>query len=167
VWLLIIGHVMKREVVSIDSEASVRDAANKMTQHGIGSLIVTERRKPVGIITETDVLSRVVALSRDAESTEVKAVMSRPLICGTPDMDFVEAVRLMINRTIKKLPVTHGEQLVGILTMTDVIAVHPVVNDLIEEEARGRVPNRFTKRLRKARFAYPREPHQAITQTVT
>jgi CBS domain-containing protein len=149
---------MKRDVVSIDSEASVKDAANKMTQHRIGSLIVTERRKPVGIITETDVLSRVVALSRDAESTEVKAVMSRPLICGTPDMDFVEAVRLMINRRIKKLPVTHGEQLVGILTMTDVMALHPVVNELIEEEARGRIPDRFAKRLRKTQLAIPANP---------
>jgi CBS domain-containing protein len=140
---------MNRAVVSIDSEASVKDAADKMTRHRIGSLVVTEKGKPAGIITETDMLSRVLALTKDAESTKVKAVMSKPLICGTPDMDFVEAVRLMVNRTIKKLPITHGEELVGILTITDVIALHPAMHELIEKETKGNIPDRFTKRLRK------------------
>ena len=144
-----VGHVMNRAVVSIDSDASVRDAADKMVQHRIGCLIVTEKGGPVGMITETDMLSRVLAPARNAESTKVKTVMSKPLICGSPDMDFIEATKLMVNRAIKKLPITHGEQLVGILTITDAIAVHPVMHDFIEEEAKGNVPKRFVKRLRK------------------
>jgi len=144
-----VGHVMNRAVVSIDSDASVRDAADKMVQHRIGCLIVTEKGRPVGMITETDMLSRVLAPARNAESTKVKTVMSKPLICGSPDMDFIEATKLMVNRAIKKLPITHGEQLVGILTITDAIAVHPVMHEFIEEEAKGNVPQRFMKRLRK------------------
>ena len=144
-----VGHVMNRAVVSIDSDASVRDAADKMVQHRIGCLIVTEKGRPVGMITETDMLSRVLAPARNAESTKVKTVMSKPLICGSPDMDFIEATKLMVNRAIKKLPITHGEQLVGILTITDAIAVHPAMHDFIEEEAKGNVPKRFVKRLRK------------------
>ena len=144
-----VGHVMNRAVVSIDSDASVRDAADKMVQHRIGCLIVTEKGRPVGMITETDMLSRVLAPARNAESTKVKTVMSKPLICGSPDMDFIEATKLMVNRAIKKLPITHGEQLVGILTITDAIAVHPVMHEFIEEEAKGNVPQRFVKRLRK------------------
>jgi CBS domain-containing protein len=140
---------MNREVVSIDSDVSVKAAASKMAQHRVGCLIVTEKGRPVGILTETDMLSRVLALARNAESTKVKAVMSEPLICGSPDMDFVEAVKLMVNRAIKKLPIIHGEQLVGILTITDAIAVHPGMHDFIEEEAKGNVPKRFVKRLRK------------------
>ena len=144
-----VGHVMNRAVVSIDSDASVRDAADKMVQHRIGCLIVTEKGRPVGMITETDMLSRVLAPARNAESTKVKTVMSKPLICGSPDMDFIEATKLMVNRAIKKLPITHGEQLVGILTITDAIAVHPAMNEFIKEEAKGNVPQRFMKRLRK------------------
>ena len=155
---MIIGHVMKRDVVSIDSEATVKDAADKMAQHEIGSLVVTEQGKPVGIVTERDLVSRVLAAGKNADVTRIKMIMSKPLICGTPDMDFVEAVKLMINRTIKKLPVTHGEQLVGILTMTDVVTLHPVVIELIEEEAKGRIPYRFAKRLRKTQFAIPANP---------
>lgn len=144
-----VGHVMKRAVVAIDSEASVKDAASKMAQHQIGCLIVTEKNRPVGILTETDMLSRVLALAKNAESTKVKTVMSKPLICGSPDMDFTEATKLMVNRAIKKLPIIHDEQLVGILTITDAIAVHPGMHNFIEEEAKGNVPKRFVKRLRK------------------
>jgi CBS domain-containing protein len=140
---------MNRAVVSIDSEASVKNAAEKMTRHRIGSLVATENGKPVGIITETDMLSRVLALTRDTESTKVKAVMSKPLICGTPDMDYVEAVKLMVNRMIKKLPITHSEELIGILTITDIIRLHPVMQELIEEEAKEKIPDKFVKRLRK------------------
>jgi len=144
-----VGHVMNREVVSIDSDVSVKAAAAKMAQHQVGCLIVTEKGRPVGMITETDMLSRVLALARNAESTKVKTVMSEPLICGNPDMDFIEATKLMINRAIKKLPIIQGEQLVGILTITDAVAVHPGMHEFIEEEAKGNVPKRFMKRLRK------------------
>ena len=140
---------MNREVVSIDSDASVKAAAGKMAEHHVGCLVVTEKGRPVGMITETDMLSRVLALARNAETTKVKTVMSEPLVCGSPDMDFIEATKLMVNRAIKKLPITQGEQLVGIVTITDVIAVHPRMHDFIEEEAKGNVPKRFVKRLRK------------------
>jgi signal-transduction protein with cAMP-binding, CBS, and nucleotidyltransferase domain len=77
------------------------------------------------MITQTDMLSRVLALARNAETTKAKTVMSEPLVCGSPSMDFIEATRLMVDRGVKKLPITHGERLVGILTITDAIAVHP------------------------------------------
>jgi CBS domain-containing protein len=144
-----IGHVMNKEVVTIDSEVSVKAAASKMAQHQVGCLIVTENDRPIGMITETDMLSRVLALARNAESTKVRTVMSEPLICGNPDMDFIAAAKLMINRAIKKLPIIQGEQLVGILTITDVVAVHPAMHDFIKEETKGNIPKRFMKRLRK------------------
>jgi len=143
-----VSHVMKKNVLSIDSEASVKDAASKMVQHGVGSLVVTEQEaRPVGIITETDLLSRVLALGKNPEIVKVKAVMSKPLIHGNPDMDFVEAAKLMINNEIKKLPITKDERVVGILTLTDIVAVHECMRELIQEETKGRIPKRFMKRL--------------------
>ncbi len=140
---------MSRNVVSIDSESTVKSAASMMTRHGIGSLVVTEQGKPVGIITETDLLSRVLALGKDAESTRVKTVMSKPLIWGSAYMDFIEAAKLMVSREVKKLPIIHSGQLVGILTVTDVISVHPCMREFIEEEGKGKIPRRFIKRLRR------------------
>ena len=145
-----VSHVMKTNIVSIDSEASVKDAASKMVQHGIGSLVVTElEARPVGIITETDLLSRVLALGKNPEIVKVKTVMSKPLIRGDPSMDFVEAVKLMIKHEIKKLPITTDDRLVGILTMTDALGVHESMQELIEEETRGKIPKKFLKRLMK------------------
>jgi len=143
-----VSHVMKAEVVSIDSEASVKDAASKMVQNGVGSLVVTEQdARPVGIITESDLLSRVLALGKNPKIVKVKAVMSKPLIYANRDMDFVEAVKLMISNEVKKLPITKAEHLVGILTITDVVATHESMRELIREETRGRIPKRFMKRL--------------------
>ena len=143
---------MIKEVVSIDLEASVQDAANLMAQHEIGSLVVTEKRKPVGIITERDLLSRVLATGKHAEATEVKAIMSKPLICGNPEMDANEAARYMVNKNIKKLPVVEDGRLIGIMTLTDLCTVQPDLAQVIEEETRGKIPKRFIKRLSKHYF---------------
>lgn len=140
------------DVVSIDSETTVKDAASKMAQHEIGSLVVTEQSKPVGIVTERDLLSRVLATGKNAETTRVKMVMSKPLICGEPDMDATEAARYMVSRNIKKLPITKDGRLVGIMTFTDLCAIEPDLARITEEETRGKIPKRFIKRLAKRRF---------------
>lgn len=146
---MIAKDLMSSNVVTIDSEASVKDAASKMAQQEIGSLVVTERDKPVGIVTERDLLSRVLALGRNAEATQIRMVMSKPLICGRPDMDIVEAARFMVSRGIKKLPITHEGRLIGILTLTDLCAAQPNMYELVEKEAKGKIPKRFMKRLAK------------------
>ena len=143
---------MIKEVISIDLEASVKDAANRMSQNEIGSLVVTEKRKPVGIITERDLLSRVLATGKNAEATMVKTIMSKPLICGNPEMNADEAARFMVNKKIKKLPVVEGGRLIGMMTLTDLCSVQPDLAKVIEEETRGKIPKRFIKRLSKKYF---------------
>jgi CBS domain-containing protein len=143
---------MIKEVISIDLEASVKDATNMMVQNEIGSLVVTEKRKPVGIITERDLLSRVLATGKNAEATMVKAIMSKPLICGNPEMNADEAARFMVNKKIKKLPVVEGGRLIGIMTLTDLCTVQPDLAKVIEEETKGKIPKRFIKRLSKKYF---------------
>jgi len=146
---LIVKDLMSTNVFSIDSEASVKEAASKMAQQEIGSLVVTEQGKPVGIVTERDLLSRVLALGRNAEATRIKMTMSKPLICGQPDMDVAEAARFMVGRNIKKLPITQEGRLVGIVTLTDLCAAQPDMYELIEKETKGKIPKRFMKRLAK------------------
>ena len=146
---MIVKDLMSTNVVSIDSEATVKDAASKMAQQEIGSLVIIEQNKPVGIVTERDLLSRVLALGRNAEATQVKTVMSKPLICASPDMDVTEATRFMVAKGIKKLPITQEGHLIGILTLTDLCAAQPDIYELIEKETKGRLPKRFMKRLAK------------------
>jgi len=95
-----VRELMIKEVISIDLEASVQDAANLMAQHEIGSLIVTEKENCRNHYRKR-LLSRVLATGKHAEATEVKAIMSKPLICGNPEMDADEAARYMVNKNIK------------------------------------------------------------------
>jgi CBS domain-containing protein len=144
--------LMITNVVSIDSETTVKDAASRMAKDEIGSLVVTEQGKPVGIVTERDLLSRVLATGKNPEATRIRSVMSKPLICGDSNMDATEAARYMISRNIKKLPVTQDGRLVGIMTFTDLCAVEPDLAKIAEEETRGKIPKKFVKRLAKRQF---------------
>jgi CBS domain-containing protein len=117
--------IMVRNVVSVKGTMTIENAVKLMNDHDIGSLVVVERGKPVGIVTERDMLTRVLLTSIDPKKTKVSKVMSQPLIVGTTQMKLEEAVRLMIEHKIKKLPVTQDGNLVGLMTLTDVLHFQP------------------------------------------
>jgi CBS domain-containing protein len=117
--------IMVRNVVSVKGTMTIENAVKLMNDHDIGSLVVVERGKPAGIVTERDMLTRVLLTSIDPKKTKVSKVMSQPLIVGTTQMKLEEAVRLMIEHKIKKLPVTQDGNLVGLMTLTDVLHFQP------------------------------------------
>ena len=117
--------VMVHNVVSVKGTMTIEDAVKLMNERGIGSLVVMERGKPAGIVTERDMLTRVLLTSNDPKTTEVSKIMSKPLIVGTTQMKLEEAVRLMIKHKIKKLPVIKDGDLVGLMTLTDVLHFQP------------------------------------------
>lgn len=117
--------VMVKEVVTINANANVREAAKIMNNHEIGCLIVSSRGKAVGIITERDILKRVVAEAKDPEKTKVRDIMSKPLIVVEPEMDLEEAAKLMFKMKIKKLPVVDAGRLTGLVTLTDLARFQP------------------------------------------
>ena len=117
--------VMVRKVVSVKGTMTIENAVKLMNDHGIGSLVVIENGKPAGIVTERDMLTRVLLVSKNPKKTKVSQIMSQPLIVGTTKMKLEEAVRLMIEHKIKKLPVTKDGNLVGLMTLTDVLHFQP------------------------------------------
>ncbi|MGQ9507009.1 MAG: CBS domain-containing protein, partial [Candidatus Bathycorpusculaceae bacterium] len=119
--------VMVKEVITIDENSTVKEAAEIMNKFEIGCLIAVRKGKAMGIITERDLLKRVVAEARDANKTKVKDVMSSPLVVVEPSMDLEEAVRLMFQMKIKKLPVVDGKRLVGLVSLTDIARFQPQV----------------------------------------
>ena len=120
-----IEDIMVRDIVSVKKTMTIDKAVKMMNSHGIGSLVVVSRGKPAGIVTERDMLTRVLLASKNPKKTKVGDVMSHPLIVGTPQMKLEEAVRLMIEHKIKKLPVTKDGKLVGLMTLTDVLHFQP------------------------------------------
>jgi CBS domain-containing protein len=127
--------VMVRDVVTIDENSTVREAADVMNKFEIGCLIAVKKGKAVGIITERDLLKRVVAEARDVNKTKVKAVMSSPLVVVEPSMDLEEAVKLMFQMKIKKLPVVEEKRLVGLVSLTDIARFQPQMIKILKQLA--------------------------------
>jgi CBS domain-containing protein len=125
--------VMVREVVTIDENVSVKEAVDIMNQFEIGSIIATRKGKAVGIITERDLLKRIVAECKNAKKTMVKDIMSSPLIVIAPNMDLEEAARLMFEKKIKKLLVIDQNRLVGLVSLTDIARFQPEVIKILKE----------------------------------
>lgn len=118
---LLVKDVMSQNVVVIDCSASVKQAAEFMDKYNIGCLIIIEEGKPVGIVTERDMLKRVLLRFKDPQATRVREVMSEPLISSNPQTGMREAIGLMNERRIKRLPVVDENGLVGLLSMTDIV----------------------------------------------
>jgi len=117
--------VMVRGVITVDENSSVKEAVDIMNEFQIGSLIVLEKGKAKGIVTERDFLRRVTAEAKDIMNTKVKEIMTTPLVAVEPGTDLEEAMKLMFKNKIKKLAVVDSNKLVGIVTLTDIARVQP------------------------------------------
>jgi len=120
-----VKHAMTRKVLVTKPDISVREAAKIMTKYRVGSLVVVEENKLKGIVTELDMIWKVVAGDLDPTTTQVKDIMTKKVKTIDADKTLEEAAEIMVNNKIKKLPVLKNKKLVGILTATDLISVQP------------------------------------------
>jgi CBS domain-containing protein len=123
---------MVKEVVTLQGGASVHEAVQLLNKHKIGCLIILSGDEIAGIVTERDLLERVLEKCRDPKETKVSEIMTRHVITGTPDMDTLDATRLMFKLKVKKLPITEDNKLVGIVTLTDIARATSVDQKTIE-----------------------------------
>lgn len=127
--------VMVKEVITIDENSTVKESAEVMNKFEIGCLITVRKGKAMGIITERDLLKRVIADARDAAKTKVKDIMSSPLVVVEPSTDLEEAVKLMFQMKIKKLPVVDGKRLIGLISLTDIARFQPQMMKILKQLA--------------------------------
>ena len=132
--------VMVKEVITIDEDFTVKEAAEIMNKFEIGCLIGVKKGKAMGILTERDVLKRVVAEGKDASKTKVRDAMTSPLVIAEPGMDLAEAVKLMFQMKIKKLPVVDGKRLVGLVSLTDIARFQPQMITILKQLAARQNP---------------------------
>ena len=111
---------MTEDPRSIGASASVVEAARLMREQHVGSLPVTEDERLVGMITDRDITTRVVAESAVPETTSVGDVYSRDLISVEPNSDLEEALRLMARHQVRRLPVVENDRLVGMIAQADI-----------------------------------------------
>lgn len=112
---------MTEPVESLDAGATAVDAAKRMVEKHISSVLVTEGGEFVGIVTRTDLVTRVMAAGLDAGATPLKSVMTSPLSCMDHYLTAGDAHALMSQKNIKHLPITREGKVVGMLTTKDII----------------------------------------------
>ncbi len=133
-----VGEIARREVVTGTPTETAAELAYKMRERGIGSVvIVNENNEPIGIVTERDLVIKVVSEGRHPDEVIAENIMSSPVITVEEDIDVNEAIKIMVNRGIRRLPIVNEEgKLVGIITMQDLLAIEPHIIQTIEEELR-------------------------------
>ena len=119
--------VMKTDIIELDGSVSIQDAASKMTNAKVGSVIVTSEGKHVGILTEKDFIS--IAAEGRPLFTTISEVMSSPIISIDSEETVWEAAELMKEKNIHKIPVQENDKIVGILTATDLVKICSLGSD--------------------------------------
>ena len=133
--------IMTKEVVSICLSDSVFEAAELMGASQVGCLVIMDGEVPIGIITERDMVRRVIAKKLPLE-TKVSEIMSKSLVTINPDTSLKQAARLMSENKIRRLPVIKQNRLVGIVVAADFVrnlGKKSISEEIIE--AMGRYPS--------------------------
>jgi CBS domain-containing protein len=121
---MLVKDVMNKNVVVAKDSATVREASRVMKNYDIGSLVVLKGTDIIGIVTERDIVNSV-ASSKDPDVTEISEVMSKKVVTVSPEQTIEEAVDLMVEHKIKKLPVVEAGKIKGIITASDIVVVEP------------------------------------------
>lgn len=116
-----VSSIMTPHVVTVLFSDPIIVAVNKMITHDIGAVIVMSAGKPIGIITEKDILTRVILEEKDPRKTFCQNIMSKPLIMVSPDTKIGKALDIMRQNNIRRLPVIEEDELKGIITEKDII----------------------------------------------
>ena len=111
---------MSKPIITADVDTLAKNAINLMVAKNIGALVITEKRKPVGIVTERDVLKRCCP-DASCEEVKIREIMSKPLITVDVETPIGVAVESMVNKKIRRLLVTEGEEVIGIVTQKDLM----------------------------------------------
>jgi CBS domain-containing protein len=115
----LVSALMSTKVVTVKSTDKVGKALQVMVRHKIGSIIIVEKGKPVGILTERDVSTRV-AKGQNVRGMIVRNIMSKPLVTIGPSAEVSQAVEQMVRKDIRRLPVMEGDKLLGMVTERDI-----------------------------------------------
>jgi len=130
---LLVRDVMSKNVKTVRPNSTINEVVRKMNKFEIGSIIVADSEKPVGIITERDILRRVLEVTVASEAMKAKEIMSSPLLTIDSQATTEEAATLMNSKRIKKIPVLEDGKLIGIVTSTDIVRNEPRLVDTLSK----------------------------------
>jgi CBS domain-containing protein len=130
---VLVKEIMKVKPVVVQPFTTVLEAARFMKEKKINNVIVAEVNHPIGILTESDIIKKVVCEAKNASDVNAEDIMSRPLIVTEPFISLQEALKIMGKCNIKQLPVIENNQLVGIITQRDISRLSPALTEIAHE----------------------------------
>ncbi|MFZ3384192.1 MAG: CBS domain-containing protein [Candidatus Methanoperedens sp.] len=128
-----VKEIMTRDVVTVDIKSDVQQLAKKMLTFKVGSVIVTDKKQPVGIVTERDIVKKIVSKNLRPEDISIKELMTTPLISISSTDDVTETMHKMVKMEIRRLPIVENGKLVGIITDTDLLAVSAEMGSIFSD----------------------------------
>jgi CBS domain-containing protein len=130
--------VMTRDVTACAPSATVKDAAGLMARDDIGPVPVVEDGRLAGIVTDRDIVIRVVAEGRDPNTTTVGEIATKDIVTVSPDDDLEDALRLLAENQVRRLPAVEGDRLVGIVAQADIarLGKDSKTGEVVEEISR-------------------------------
>lgn len=132
---MLVREAMSSPVISVDEHEDIVQVANKMREQKVGAVIVVNRNgNPVGIVTERDVVTRVVADGVDPNMVIASKVMTSPLKMVEPDLEIMDAMKIMDRENIRRLGVIYKGELVGVITDRNILRIVPTIMDIMKEQ---------------------------------
>lgn len=133
-----IREVMTAEVRACEPGTTIVDAAKVMAREDVGPVPIVQDGRLVGLVTDRDIVVRVVAEGRDPTSTTVEQIASRDLVTVSPDENLEEALNLLAQHQVRRLPVVEGDRLVGIVAQADIarLGKDKKTGEVVEEISR-------------------------------
>ncbi|MDD5474110.1 MAG: CBS domain-containing protein [Candidatus Methanoperedens sp.] len=125
--------IMTRDVVTVDVKSDVLHLAKKMLDCDVGSVIITNKQQPVGIVTERDIVRKIVSKNLKPDALSIKELMTTPLITIPATEDVTDTMHMMVKMDIRRLPVVDNGKLVGIVTDIDLIAVSAEMGNIFSD----------------------------------
>jgi CBS domain-containing protein len=134
-----IHEIMKKSVVTIDPELSLADVAKIMTNNKIGSVIIMEKTKPIGIVTDDDIVG-TIAVGKDPKKIKVRGLKKKTkFVTASPDEDVLKVTKRMVKTGIKRVPVIKNGKLVGIVSDKELLLMSPELINVLSEKLKMRV----------------------------
>jgi len=125
---------MTKRPATTDPDTTIYDCAQQMLKEHVGSLLIVKEQKLLGIVTERDLLKRVLAKDVDIKNTKVKRIMTKDVTTISPNTDLYDAILFMSRYNTRRLPVLNKDKIVGLITHKDILKIQPDLYDIFIEK---------------------------------
>ena len=129
---VIVREAMKANPITVSPDTTVQEVARLMKKNKIGNCIISQER-PIGIVTESDIVRKIVSSDKKASTVPVKKIMSTPVMVVDPYMSLEDAMNKMGKSNIRRLPVVDEGKLIGIITQKDISRISPMLHEISRE----------------------------------